>query len=131
MGGARDGCLPPLALQDDAESRAAFPFAFRLTLAYRVKDGALHAEYELANPGPEVLPASLGAHPAFRWPLAGGTQTDYRIEFAEPEDAPIRRLDDGLLRPAAQPSPVQGRTLLAGPRAVPGRRHHHAGAAQP
>ncbi len=108
-----DACR--LQLQDDAESRAVFPFAFRLTLSYRIEAGALHVEYELANPGQDVLPASLGAHPAFRWPLAGGTQTDYRIEFAEAEDAPIRRLDDGLLRPAAQPSPVQGRTLALDP----------------
>ena len=109
-----DACR--LQLQDDAESRAVFPFAFRLTLSYRVEGGALHVEYELANPGQEVLPASLGAHPAFRWPLTGGTQTDYRIEFAETEDAPIRRLDDGLLRPAAQPSPVQGRILPLDPK---------------
>ena len=108
-----DACT--LRLEDDAESRAAFPFAFQLTLAYRVADGALHVDYTLANPGPEVLPASLGAHPAFRWPLGGGMQTDYRIEFAADEDAPIRRLDDGLLRPAAQPAPVQGRTLPLDP----------------
>jgi galactose mutarotase-like enzyme len=103
------GCR--MVLQDDAESRAVFPFAFRLALSYRVEGGTLHVDYELANPGPDVLPASLGTHPAFRWPLLGGAQTDCQIEFAEAEDAPIRRLDAGLLRPAAQPSPVQGRTL--------------------
>ena len=108
-----DACC--LQLEDDAESRAVFPFAFRLTLSYRIADGALHVGYEVANPGQEVLPASLGAHPAFRWPLLGGAQTDYRIEFAVPEPDPIRRLDDGLIRPAAQPSPVQGRTLPLDP----------------
>lgn len=108
-----DACT--LQLQDDAESRAVFPFAFQLTLAYRVAGDALHVDYTLANPGPDVLLASLGAHPAFRWPLGGGAQTDYRIEFAADEDAPIRRLDAGLLRVAAQPSPVQGRTLALDP----------------
>lgn len=108
-----DACR--LQLQDDAESRAVFPFTFHLMMSYRIEGGALHVEYELANPGPGVLPASLGAHPAFRWPLAEGGQTDYRIEFAEAEDAPIRRLDDGLLRPAVQPNPVQGRTLALNP----------------
>ena len=104
-----------LRLQDDDESRAVFPYAFSLTLSYRIAEGALHVEYELANPGEAVLPASLGAHPAFRWPLGGGTQTDYRIEFEAAEDAPIRRLDAGLLRPVPQPSPVQGRVLPLDP----------------
>ena len=104
-----------LQLRDDAGTHAAFPFPFRLTLAYRIEAGTLHVDYEVANPGPQVLPASLGAHPAFRWPLHGGAQTDYRLEFAEPEPEPIRRLDDGLIRLAAQPSPVQGRTLPLDP----------------
>lgn len=104
-----------LALQDNPETRAVFPFAFRLELSYRVAEGVLHVEYELTNPGPDMLPASLGAHPAFRWPLAGGSQAECRIEFAEAEEAPIRRLDNGLLRQVAQPSPVQGRTLPLAP----------------
>ena len=104
-----------LRLEDDAESQAVFPFAFSLTLSYEIEDGALHVGYELANPGREVLPASLGAHPAFRWPLGGGAQADYRIEFAVEEDAPVRRLEGGLLRAAAQPSPVQGRSLPLDP----------------
>ncbi len=112
-GQATDHCR--LELRDDEESRAAFPFPFRLALAYRAADGALHVEYELTNPGPEVLPASLGAHPAFRWPLANGAQTECRIEFSDEEPGPIRRLDSGLLRPAAQPSPVQGRVLPLDP----------------
>lgn len=107
----RDAAGCRLVLEDDAGSRAVFPFAFRLSLSYRIRGGTLHVEYELENTGREVLPASLGAHPAFRWPLGGGAQDEYRIEFAEAEDAPIHRLDAGLLRPAPQPSPVQGRTL--------------------
>ena len=113
MNRGADACR--LQLRDDAWTHAVFPFPFRLTLSYRIADDALHVEYEVANPGQEALPASLGAHPAFRWPLHGGTQTDYRIEFAKPEPEPIRRLDDGLIRPAKQPSPVQGRTLPLDP----------------
>jgi galactose mutarotase-like enzyme len=35
----------------------------------------------------------------------------YRLTFAGDEPAPIRRLRDGLLRIAAEPSPIEGRTL--------------------
>ena len=104
-----------LALEDDAGTRAAFPFAFRLELSYRIEGGALHVGYQVINTGAVTLPASVGGHPAFRWPLAGGAHTDYRIEFAEDEAAPIRRLDDGLMRPDPLPSPVQGRTLPLDP----------------
>ena len=100
-----------LSLHDDDATRAVFPFAFRLALTYRIEGGALHVDYEVSNPGTETLPASLGAHPAFRWPLGGGGKAGCRLEFAEPEDAPIRRLDNGLLRPGELPTPVQGRTL--------------------
>ncbi|TIV02272.1 MAG: aldose 1-epimerase family protein, partial [Mesorhizobium sp.] len=35
----------------------------------------------------------------------------YRLTFADNEPAPVRRLKDGLLLPAPQPTPVQGKTL--------------------
>lgn len=104
-----------LELRDDAETLAVYPFPFRLVLTYRITAGALRVEYALTNPGTETLPASLGAHPAFRWPLRGGEQSDYHIEFATNEPAPIHRLDAGLLNPEPQPSPVDGTSLQLDP----------------
>lgn len=107
---AAAGCR--LVLEDDAQTRAAYPFAFRLEVDYRVAGGGLTVAYRLTNPGLEVLPASLGAHPAFRWPLADGVAPDaHRIVFAEPEREPIRRLSGGLLDPNPRPTPIDGRTL--------------------
>ena len=57
-----------------------------------------HSEttFTVANPGREVLPASVGAHPGFIWPLVEGLDKDaHMLEFAEPETAPVRRLDGG------------------------------------
>ena len=54
-----------LELRDSAESRAIYPFAFRLILGYEVAGAALHISFTLENPGDVVLPASVGAHPAF------------------------------------------------------------------
>jgi len=101
-----------LALHDDATTRAQFPFAFRFEIAYALADDALEITYTVGNPGREVLPVSVGAHPAFRWPLADGLEKEaHLLEFEAPEPAPVRRLADGLLKPEAQPTPIAGRTL--------------------
>ncbi|HEX9080678.1 MAG TPA: aldose 1-epimerase family protein, partial [Holophagaceae bacterium] len=67
----------------------------------------------LHNSGDSALPASLGGHPAFRWPLVPGLpKSAHRIVFAEPEPEPIRRLTpEGLLAPDPRPTPVQDRVL--------------------
>jgi galactose mutarotase-like enzyme len=105
-----------LVLHEDAATRAAFPFAFRLEIAFALDDDALETTFTVANPGREVLPASLGAHPAFIWPLVEGLAKDaHELQFAEPEPAPVRRLDGGLLKPEPQPTPIAGRTLALDP----------------
>ncbi|CCD84076.1 conserved protein of unknown function [Bradyrhizobium sp. ORS 285] len=101
-----------LRLTDDETTRARYPFAFSLTLTYRITADALDMQIEIANPGADMLPASFGAHPAFNWPLLPGEAKDsYRLIFAEPEPAPIRRLAGGLLRERPEPSPIEGRVL--------------------
>jgi len=105
-----------LVLHEDAETRAAYPFAFRLEIAYALDDDAIEQRFTVTNPGRGVLPASLGAHPAFAWPLADGVEkTAHALEFAEPEPAPIRRLSDGLLQAQSEPTPIAGRTLALEP----------------
>jgi galactose mutarotase-like enzyme len=101
-----------LSLQDDEETRAQYPFAFMLDVTFTVHEQQLTIVYAITNRGDDVMPASIGAHPAFNWPLANGVDKQaHSIEFAEAETAPVRRLENGLLRPEAEPSPVQGTTL--------------------
>jgi galactose mutarotase-like enzyme len=105
-----------LVLHDDAETRAVYPFGFRFEVAFALDDDALEQSFTVVNTGREVLPASVGAHPAFIWPLGEGTdKTAHVLEFEQPEPAPIRRLEGGLLRPASEPSPVQVETLALAP----------------
>lgn len=107
----RTGSTAELVLADDAETRARFPYAFRLALRYEVTD-ALRVTYVVGNPGPEVLPCSVGAHPAFAWPLVPGVAREaHALEFDEPEPEPVRRLQDSLLHPEPRPTPVEGRRL--------------------
>lgn len=103
-----------LRLEPDAGTREAYPFEFRLDLAFAIAGGALAITATLLNPTDRPLPASFGFHPALRWPLPGGAaRADHRIRFDQPEPAPIRRIDgDGLLMPSPRPTPVEGRELI-------------------
>ncbi|MDG4890894.1 aldose 1-epimerase family protein [Mesorhizobium sp. WSM4887] len=101
-----------LVLTDDTETRTRYPFAFRLAISYSLGPRQLGVTFEVANTGDEVLPASVGAHPAFNWPLLPELPKEaYRLTFADDEPAPIRRLKDGLMLPTPQPTPVEGKTL--------------------
>lgn len=101
-----------LSLADSSATRAIYPFSFRLIVSYRLDGAGLDVGFNLLNTGMETLPASLGGHPAFNWPLqAGVTKQSYALTFADPETSPVRRLDGGLLRTAPEPSPVRGREL--------------------
>jgi galactose mutarotase-like enzyme len=101
-----------LVLVDDADTRAHYPFAFHLAVTYTLDKQQLRVTFEITNTGDEPLPASIGAHPAFNWPLLPDlAKTNYQLTFADDERAPIRRLKDGLLLAAAQPTPVKGKIL--------------------
>lgn len=101
-----------LVLTDDSATRSHFPYAFRLAVTYAVEDAHLDIGFEITNTGDVTLPASLGAHPAFNWPLLPGLAKEaYGIRFSREEPEPIRRLRDGLLREKAEPTPVQGKFL--------------------
>lgn len=109
---ARDASSCKLALADSDVARARYPFGFRLEVTYTAAGNDLHVAFEIINTGEETLPASLGGHPAFAWPLQPGLAKDaYALTFSNDEPAPIRRLQGGLMRLDAQPSPVKGRTL--------------------
>ncbi len=102
-----------LALTDTPETLARYPFPFRFEVAYAAAGDTLAITYTIENPGPTILPASMGAHPAFRWPLRDGIAKEaHTLAFSAPEPAPIRRLTGGLLRPDPLPSPIEGQMLL-------------------
>lgn len=101
-----------LELRDDEATRSVYPFPFLLEVRYTLRGAALETALRLTNPGPGPLPASLGGHPAFRWPLAPGCPKQaHRLVFAEAEPHPVRRLAGGLLAAGAIPSPIRSRVL--------------------
>ena len=80
-----------LVLVDSRATRARYPFAFRLEVTYSVDDADLKVAFDITNTGDENLPASIGAHPAFNWPLLPGLAKEaYALNFSDEEPAPIR-----------------------------------------
>ena len=90
------GCR--LRLTDDADTRAVYPFAFVLELSYAVTNGALSCEAQVSNPDESPLLFSIGAHPAFAWPLpGGGAKEGHAVVFGAEETGPARRATGGLI----------------------------------
>jgi len=108
------GCT--LALTDSETTRARYPFAFRFEIDFAARDASLVVTYTVQNTGTETLPVSMGAHPAFRWPLDPRLPKEaYSLVFAADEDAPLRGVSGGLLTEADRPSPIHDRVLKLHP----------------
>ncbi len=99
-------------LTDDAETRAAYPFAFALDVDFAIHGAALSIGVRATNRGEAEMPASFGFHPAFAWPLPyGAARGDHRIVFAEDEPEGLRYLSQGGIAPDRRPSPLDGKVL--------------------
>ena len=102
-----------LELKSDQETLRVYPFQFALRVRFELSGLTLTLRTSIRNAGDRPLTASLGYHPALRWPLPFGRERSrHFIEFERDEPAPIRRLDaDGLLAPAPHLTPVSDRRL--------------------
>jgi len=99
-------------LEDDAETRAGYPFAFALDAAYAIDGGTLTVVITIANRGDAAMPASFGFHPAFAWPLPyGAPRAEHCIVFDADEPGALVALKDGLVASRDRPSPLDGRVL--------------------
>lgn len=110
----QDGSEALLRLVADEQSRKVYPFRFEFDVLFRIEASTLTVVASVRNDGEVPLPASLGFHPAFRWPLTPQAPRDaYCLEFESDEAAPIRRLNaQGLLIAEPRATPVRGRRLV-------------------
>ncbi len=101
-------------LTADATTHAVYPFQFELRVQFELRGTRLTVTTRVLNAGVEDMPASVGYHPAFRWPLPFGQERGaHVIEFARDEPAGIRRLDSaGLLTSARHATPIVDRRLV-------------------
>ena len=75
-------------IHDTEETKAIYPYSFRLSLTYVIENGMLSMEYCVANTDDRTIYYCLGAHPGFNCPMEEGASfTDYELEFEEEETA--------------------------------------------
>ena len=69
-------------LRSNEETLAKYPFAFALSIGYRLMKDQVDVLWKVENPGSEKLYFSIGAHPAFLCPVHGESEkTGYRLIF--------------------------------------------------
>ena len=101
-------------LSADDATLQVYPFRFELDVQFAIDGATLSVTTTVRNQGTEDMPASVGYHPGFRWPLPyDQPRASHFIEFDVDEPEPVRRIGtDGLLTPMPQPTPVAGRRLV-------------------
>jgi galactose mutarotase-like enzyme len=103
-------------LQDDAQTKKVYPFAFVLKLRYQLSGNSLSCTYEVYNPAEEVLLFSIGAHPAFAVPLVKElVYSDYYLQFNKSETLQRWKLLNGLIDIKAEPVATTNNRLALHP----------------
>jgi galactose mutarotase-like enzyme len=98
-------------LNDGPQTRAVYPFGFRLEIDYRLSATALAVTMSVTNTGAEAMPHAIGLHPGFRWPMAGST-FEHAIIFESPEHPEVPVIAPGGLFSAGRRSvPLDGAVL--------------------
>ncbi len=101
-----------LTLRENRETLAVYPFAFRLTVDYRLHENALEIVFEVENKNAAPTPYACGLHPGFCWPFADGRRQDYEIHFERPEKPEVPVIaPGGLISPRKRPIPIEGTVL--------------------
>jgi len=90
-------------LNSDQEIRKMYPFDFSLSVIFRMEPVGLAVQYDVINRGSNIMLFSIGSHPAFKLPFAGGYLENYYIHFSEEEDMPRYFFEDGLYRDETAP----------------------------
>ena len=101
------------SLESDPDTLKVYPFPFTFSIIYTLAGDQLSVGYRVQNKGTGTMLFSVGGHPAFKLPLAGGTHyEDYQLLFEKEETAgrwPISK--DGLIEKEPQPFLQQSKVL--------------------
>ncbi len=93
------------SLCDDAATRGFYPFAFRLSVTWRLTAQSLHAEIGVENRGDDPMPYACGLHPGFVWRHGDGS---HRFVFGAQERAEVPIIaPGGLFSPRRRPVPLK------------------------
>ena len=66
-------------LRDSAETRAAYPYSFKLNMTYAITgEATLSQTFHVTNTGDVTLPFCVGGHPAFNMPMGDAVDEGVR-----------------------------------------------------
>lgn len=85
-----------------------YPFLFCLEIEYELHENNLTVKYRVKNRGENVMPFSVGAHPAFALP---GDFSQYSIVFKNYENLNSYTLTEDLLSDEVKNIPLQGKKM--------------------
>ncbi len=91
-------------LEASEVTRAVYPFAFGLSVAYRLDERAVVVTAEVENRDHRPMPFGIGFHPAFAWPLPGA-MGPHRVWLDNGGEPALVRLSGGLVKPERLASP--------------------------
>lgn len=72
-----------LLFTENQETLKHYPFQFELRLKYELIENSLKINYYILNKSQEIMPFSIGAHPAF---AIDGLFSDYTLDFSQSEN---------------------------------------------
>lgn len=90
-------------LTANEETRAVYPFEFRLLVEFVMDYSGLSVRYRVCNEGAGPMYFSIGSHPAFVLDFGAGPLERYFLHFSAPESAERYFFRDGLLLPDSEP----------------------------
>ena len=83
--------------ESSLDTKKNYPFDFHLYISYRLEKNKIIVSYGVQNKSNENIYFSIGAHPAFNWPLDEGEKEDYYFEFESLENLNSYVLDNGYI----------------------------------
>lgn len=100
------------ALEDNEETRRAYPWKFRLEIGYRLTGRKVTVSWRVENRDEETMYFSIGAHPAFRCPIVPSENlTDCYLAFGKAENSACYDLAPGCFLTRAKTPSLTGREL--------------------
>ncbi len=86
-----------LTLSSTPKSLENYPFDFSLKVTFTLERAGVAIRYDVTNTGSERMFFSIGSHPAFVVPFAGGVLENYYVLFEREESVERWFLKDGLV----------------------------------
>ncbi len=94
--GEHNGNTAVFYIEDNGERFKLFPFRFRFSVKYTVKDGTLYVGYIVENKDEKDMYFSVGSHEAYACPE--GIE-DYRVRFEREERLESLVIENNLIQP--------------------------------